>query len=153
MEAGIPAGVLNVVTAPGSVTARELLADARVRKVSFTGSTTVGQELIRLLAANVTRLSLELGGHAPVIVLDDADLPAAVVGVLRAKFRNNGQSCIAANRIYVSAGIHDDFVAAYASAVKGLVVGPTSGAAGPWRAAERSATSGPATLSASTSRR
>ena len=129
LEAGIPPGVLNVVTAPGSVTARELFADARVRKVSFTGSTTVGQELIRLSAANVTRLSLELGGHAPVIVLDDADLPAAVAGVLRAKFRNNGQSCIAANRIYVSAGIHDDFVAAYASAVKGLVVGPTSGAA------------------------
>jgi succinate-semialdehyde dehydrogenase / glutarate-semialdehyde dehydrogenase len=129
LESGIPAGVLNVVPGPGSTVARELLADSRVRKVSFTGSTEVGQELIRLSAKNVTRLSLELGGHAPVIVLDDADLSAAVAGVLRAKFRNNGQSCIAANRIYVSAGIHDDFVSAYAGAVKALVLGPTSAAA------------------------
>jgi succinate-semialdehyde dehydrogenase / glutarate-semialdehyde dehydrogenase len=126
LESGIPAGVLNVVPGPGRAVARELLADPRVRKVSFTGSTEAGQELIRLSATNVTRLSLELGGHAPVIVLDDADLPAAVAGVLRAKFRNNGQSCIAANRIYVSAGIHDDFVSAYADAVKALVLGPTS---------------------------
>jgi succinate-semialdehyde dehydrogenase / glutarate-semialdehyde dehydrogenase len=127
LESGIPAGVLNVVPGPGSAVARELLNDSRVRKVSFTGSTEVGQELIRLSAKNVTRLSLELGGHAPVVVLDDADLAAAVAGVLRAKFRNNGQSCIAANRIYVSAAIHDDFVSAYADAVKALVLGPTNG--------------------------
>jgi succinate-semialdehyde dehydrogenase / glutarate-semialdehyde dehydrogenase len=125
LAAGIPAGVLNIVPGPGPVVAGELFADARVRKVSFTGSTEVGQELIRLSAGNVTRLSLELGGHAPVIVLDDADLPAAVAGVLRAKFRNNGQSCIAANRIYVSDAIHDAFVATYAEAVRALVVGPT----------------------------
>jgi len=126
LESGIPAGVLNVVPGPGSAVARELLADSRVRKVSFTGSTEVGQELIRLSAKNVTRLSLELGGHAPVVVLDDADLPAAVAGVLRAKFRNNGQSCIAANRVYVCTGIHDEFVSAYADAVQALVLGPAN---------------------------
>jgi succinate-semialdehyde dehydrogenase/glutarate-semialdehyde dehydrogenase len=126
LEAGIPPGVLNVITGPGPTVASELFADSRVRKVSFTGSTEVGQQLIRLSAENVTRLSLELGGHAPVIVLDDADLPVAVAGVLRAKFRNNGQSCIAANRIYVSAGIHDEFVSAYADAVRALILGPTS---------------------------
>jgi succinate-semialdehyde dehydrogenase / glutarate-semialdehyde dehydrogenase len=128
LEAGIPPGVLNVVPSRGPTVARELFADSRVRKVSFTGSTEVGQQLIRMSADNVTRLSLELGGHAPVIVLDDSDLSAAVAGVLRAKFRNNGQSCIAANRLYVSAGIHDDFVSAYAEAVKALVLGPTSAA-------------------------
>lgn len=126
LEAGIPPGVLNVVPSRGPTVARELFTDSRVRKVSFTGSTEVGQQLIRLSADNVTRLSLELGGHAPVIVLDDSDLSAAVAGVLRAKFRNNGQSCIAANRLYVSAGIHDEFVSAYAEAVKALVLGPTS---------------------------
>jgi succinate-semialdehyde dehydrogenase/glutarate-semialdehyde dehydrogenase len=126
LEAGVPPGVLNVVTGPGPVVADALFADPRVRKVSFTGSTEVGQELIRLSATNVTRLSLELGGHAPVIVLDDADLPAAVAGVLRAKFRNNGQSCIAANRIYVSAKIHDEFIAAYARATVALELGPSA---------------------------
>ena len=124
--AGVPAGVLNVITGPGSVVAKTLFADPRVRKVSFTGSTEVGQKLIELSAANVTRLSLELGGHAPTIVYDDADLSIAVSGVLRAKFRNNGQSCIAANRIYVQDGIHDDFVASYTAAVAGLRMGATS---------------------------
>jgi succinate-semialdehyde dehydrogenase/glutarate-semialdehyde dehydrogenase len=125
LEAGIPNGVLNVVTGRGPVVAGALFSDARVRKVSFTGSTEVGQELIRLSAENVTRLSLELGGHAPVIVLDDADLDVAVAGVLRAKFRNNGQSCIAANRIYVSEQIHDEFVTAFAKELSSLVLGPT----------------------------
>ena len=118
--------MLNVITGPGSTVARELFADARVRKVSFTGSTEVGQQLIAASAQNVTRLSLELGGHAPVIVLADADLSAAVAGTLRAKFRNNGQSCIAANRIYVEAEIYEDFLAAYSDAVNGLTLGPTS---------------------------
>jgi succinate-semialdehyde dehydrogenase/glutarate-semialdehyde dehydrogenase len=126
LEAGIPPGVLNVITGPGSTVAKELFADARVRKVSFTGSTEVGQQLIAASAQNVTRLSLELGGHAPVIVLADADLSAAVAGTLRAKFRNNGQSCIAANRIYVEAEIYEDFLAAYSDAVNGLTLGPTS---------------------------
>ena len=126
IQAGVPAGVLNVITGPGSTVAKELFADPRVRKVSFTGSTEVGQQLIALSARNVTRLSLELGGHAPVIVLADADLPAAIAGTLRAKFRNNGQSCIAANRIYVEADIYEDFLAAYGDAVNGLELGPTS---------------------------
>jgi len=126
VEAGVPPGVLNVITGPGSTVATTLFADRRVRKVSFTGSTEVGQHLIALSAANVTRLSLELGGHAPTIVFDDTDLSVAVGGVLRAKFRNNGQSCIAANRIYVQAGIYDDFLAAYTAAVAGLRIGSTS---------------------------
>jgi succinate-semialdehyde dehydrogenase/glutarate-semialdehyde dehydrogenase len=127
LDAGIPPGVLNVITGPGALVAKTLFADSRVRKVSFTGSTEVGQQLIALSAHNVTRLSLELGGHAPVIVLEDAEMAAAVAGVLRAKFRNNGQSCIAANRIYVAAAIYDQFLAAYAEAVQALELGPTSG--------------------------
>jgi succinate-semialdehyde dehydrogenase/glutarate-semialdehyde dehydrogenase len=126
-EAGLPEGVVNVITGSGASVARTVFADARVRKVSFTGSTEVGQELIRLSAGNVTRLSLELGGHAPTIVFDDADPDVAVAGVLRAKFRNNGQSCIAANRIYVQRAVYDDFVAAYAKAAAGLRLGATMG--------------------------
>jgi succinate-semialdehyde dehydrogenase/glutarate-semialdehyde dehydrogenase len=126
LEAGIPPGVLNIITGPGTTVAKELFADARVRKVSFTGSTEVGQQLIVLSARNVTRLSLELGGHAPVIVLDDAELSVAVAGTLRAKFRNNGQSCIAANRIYVAAGLYEQFLVSYGDAVSALELGPTS---------------------------
>jgi succinate-semialdehyde dehydrogenase / glutarate-semialdehyde dehydrogenase len=114
------------VTAPGPRVAHELFADARVRKVSFTGSTAVGQELIALSAQNVTRLSLELGGHAPAIILDDAEIPVAVAGALRAKFRNNDQSCIAANRIYVAAGIYEEFLASYGEAIRGLELGPAN---------------------------
>jgi succinate-semialdehyde dehydrogenase/glutarate-semialdehyde dehydrogenase len=120
MEAGVPDGVVNVVLAPGRLFAETVFADPRVRKVSFTGSTEVGRQLIAQSAENVTRLSLELGGHAPVIVFDDADMDAAVAGVLRAKFRNNGQSCIAANRIFVQRGIYDVFVPAFAAAVEKL---------------------------------
>ncbi|GAA0985667.1 NAD-dependent succinate-semialdehyde dehydrogenase [Acrocarpospora macrocephala] len=123
VEAGVPAGVLNVVTGSGPVVAGPIFADPRVRKVSFTGSTEVGQELIRLSAGNVTRLSLELGGHAPLLVLDDADLDVAVAGTLRAKFRNTGQSCIAANRIYVVASRYEEFCAAYVEAVRTQRVG------------------------------
>ena len=119
----MPAGVLNLVTGPGAVIGAALLADPRVRKVSFTGSTEVGQDLIRQSAANLTRLSLELGGHAPVVVLSDADLDVAVQQSLRAKFRNNGQSCIAANRFYVAREIHDEFADAFARAVEQLRVG------------------------------
>ena len=123
VEAGFPSGVVNLVTGPGSVVGPALLADPRVRKVSFTGSTEVGQDLIRRSATNLTRLSLELGGHAPVIVLDDADIEVAVQQSLRAKFRNNGQSCIAANRFYVARSVHDEFAEAFASAVEKLRVG------------------------------
>ena len=81
---------------------------ARVRKISFTGSTEVGKELIRLSAEQVKRLSLELGGHAPYVIFDDADLEAAVDGLIASKFRNAGQTCVCANRIYVQRGIYDD---------------------------------------------
>jgi len=125
LEAGVPAGVVNVVTGSGPLVADVLFRDARVRKVSFTGSTEVGQELIKLSAQNVTRLSLELGGHAPTLVFADADIDQAVAGVLRAKYRNAGQSCIAANRIYVHADVHDEFLARYAQGSARLVLGAT----------------------------
>jgi succinate-semialdehyde dehydrogenase/glutarate-semialdehyde dehydrogenase len=123
VDAGVPAGVLNIVTGPAADFADAVFADARVRKVSFTGSTAVGQELVRRSAHQLTRLSLELGGHAPVIVLDDADLDVAVTQAMRAKFRNTGQSCIAANRFYVARPLYDDFCDAFSTAARDLRVG------------------------------
>jgi succinate-semialdehyde dehydrogenase / glutarate-semialdehyde dehydrogenase len=123
VEAGVPAGVVNVVTTGGSTFGEVVLADARVRKVSFTGSTEVGQWLVSRSAANMTRLSLELGGQAPLIVLADADLDVAVAGALRAKFRNSGQSCIAANRMYVAAEIYAEFCTRFAAAASALSLG------------------------------
>ena len=123
VEAGVPAGVVNVVTTGGPLFGETVLADARVRKVSFTGSTEVGQWLVERSAANMTRLSLELGGQAPLIVLDDADLEVAVAGAIRAKFRNTGQSCIAANRMYVNTAVYDEFCARFAAAAAQLSVG------------------------------
>ena len=121
-EAGVPAGVANVVTADGPLFGETVLADPRVRKVSFTGSTQVGQWLVAHSGANLTRLSLELGGQGPLIVLDDADLDVAVTGAIRAKFRNTGQSCIAANRLYVAAAVYDEFCARFASAAAELTL-------------------------------
>ena len=129
VEGGVPAGVVNVVTADGPLFGETVLADPRVRKVSFTGSTEVGQWLVAHSAPNLTRLSLELGGQAPLIVLDDADLDVAVAGAVRAKFRNTGQSCIAANRMYVAAAVYDEFCARFAAAAAELTLGP--GAADP----------------------
>ncbi len=123
VEAGIPPGVLNVLPGDGADIAAALLADARVRVLSFTGSTEVGKRLMVLAAQHVTRLSLELGGHAPVLVFDDADLDLAVAGTMASKYRNAGQTCICANRVYVQAGIHDRFVAALAVASEALPVG------------------------------
>lgn len=123
-EAGMPPGVLNCVTgldAPG-IGAR-LIADSRVRKVTFTGSTAVGKVLYRQSAETVKKLSLELGGNAPFIVFDDADLEAALDGAMLCKFRNAGQTCVCANRIYVQSGIHDEFVARFAKRVSALEVG------------------------------
>src|SRR5437763_1111988 len=105
-----------------------LMSDARVRKLSFTGSTEVGKELIRKSADQVMRLSLELGGHAPAIVFDDADLDDAVTQVMASKFRNAGQTCVCANRIYVQRGIHDAFRAAMAERIAALRVGPGTAA-------------------------
>lgn len=123
VEAGIPAGVINVLPGKARAIAATLLADPRVRALSFTGSTEVGKELMVMAAQHVTKLGLELGGHAPALVFDDADLDAAVAGAMASKFRNAGQTCICANRVYVQSGIHDRFVAALAAATAGLSVG------------------------------
>lgn len=109
-RASVPAGVFNVVTGSAAEIAAEMTANPLVKKVSFTGSTEVGSALMRESAANVQKLSLELGGNAPFIVFDDASLDAAVEGALAAKFRNTGQTCVCVNRFYVQAGIHDAFV-------------------------------------------
>ena len=101
----------------------EMLNNPICRKITFTGSTEVGQKLIAGAAKQVKKLSLELGGHAPVLVFDDVDVNRAVEGVLAAKFRNSGQSCIAANRVYVQAGIYDKFVEAFVAKAKALKIG------------------------------
>ncbi len=122
-EAGIPAGVINCVTgtdAPGI--GRVLTGDTRVRKVTFTGSTQVGKILYRQSAESVKKISLELGGNAPFIVFDDADLDAAVDGAMLCKFRNAGQTCVCANRILVQSGIHDQFVEAFTGRVMAMKV-------------------------------
>jgi succinate-semialdehyde dehydrogenase/glutarate-semialdehyde dehydrogenase len=116
--------VVNIVTCQDPLPfSAEIFADDRVRKVSFTGSTEVGKILIRESAATVKRLSLELGGNAPFIVFDDADLDAAVKGAIASKFRNAGQTCVCANRILVQRGIYERFVDAFTAQVVGLQVG------------------------------
>jgi succinate-semialdehyde dehydrogenase/glutarate-semialdehyde dehydrogenase len=124
-DAGAPPGVVNLVTSRSSgMVAETIFSDRRVRKVSFTGSTEVGKELIRLSAGQVKRLSLELGGHAPYLIFDDADLDAAVDGLIASKFRNAGQTCVCANRTYVQTGVYDEFVERVAEKVTRMVVGP-----------------------------
>ena len=110
-RAGIPAGVINIVTGMPTDIGNEMMANETVRKISFTGSTRVGSLLMRGAANSVKRLSLELGGNAPFIVFDDADLDLAVEGALVSKFRNGGETCVCANRILVQAGIYDTFAA------------------------------------------
>ncbi|MFP5511207.1 MAG: NAD-dependent succinate-semialdehyde dehydrogenase [Alphaproteobacteria bacterium] len=123
-RAGIPAGVLNIVTTTdASETGKEFCENPTVRKLSFTGSTNVGRILLRQAADQVMKCSMELGGNAPFIVFDDADLDAAVEGAIMCKFRNNGQTCVCANRIYVQAGIYDAFAAKLKDAVAKLKVG------------------------------
>lgn len=124
-DAGVPAGVFNVITTMDApAVGQALCADPRVRKLSFTGSTNVGKILYRQSADTVKKLTLELGGNAPLIVFDDADLDKAVAGAMASKYRNAGQTCVCANRILVQAGIYDRFAEALTSAVKKLVVGP-----------------------------
>jgi succinate-semialdehyde dehydrogenase/glutarate-semialdehyde dehydrogenase len=123
IQAGIPAGVMNIVTGDPKAIGEELLSNPHVRKLSFTGSTPVGKRLMVQAAENVTRLSLELGGHAPFIVFDDADVDAAVAGALANKYRNMGQTCICANRFYVQSGIYDTFAAKLQAAVEKMKVG------------------------------
>ncbi len=123
-EAGLPAGAFNLITASNPEPfAETIFADERVRKVSFTGSTEVGKLLIQQSAATVKRLSLELGGNAPFIVFDDADLDAAVQGAIASKFRNAGQTCVCANRIFVQRGIYERFADAFTAKVRALRVG------------------------------
>ena len=128
-EAGVPAGVLNLIT-----TSRERavpavadwLHDARVRKITFTGSTAVGKYLARESADTLKKLSLELGGNAPFIVFDDADLEAAVAGLMVSKFRNGGQTCVCPNRVYVQSGVFERFAALLGERVGALKIGPAS---------------------------
>ena len=124
VEAGFPAGVLNVVTGLDAPAITEAFFDnLTVRHVSFTGSTEVGRILLAKSAANVVRVSLELGGHAPFIVFDDADLDKAVAGAMASKFRNAGQTCVCANRFLVQRRVHQEFVARFTAAVAALRVG------------------------------
>lgn len=123
-QAGIPKGVLQVVVGRASAIGNTLCASAKVRKLSFTGSTDIGKLLMQQCADNVKKVSLELGGNAPFIVFDDADLDKAVEGALIAKFRNNGQTCVCANRILVQEGVYDAFAAKLAEAVDKLRVAP-----------------------------
>jgi succinate-semialdehyde dehydrogenase/glutarate-semialdehyde dehydrogenase len=130
-EAGFPAGTINLVCAsrprtPGVVDV--WLADARVRKITFTGSTPVGKHLARASADTLKRLSLELGGNAPFIVFEDANLDAAVDGLMMAKFRNGGQTCVCPNRVLVHTQVHDSFVDLLTARVAALRVGPASDA-------------------------
>ena len=123
-EAGVPPELMRVVTTKNSGAFSEaVLADPRVRKVSFTGSTGVGSDLMALAAKNIVKSSMELGGNAPLIVFDDADLERAVEGAMGAKLRNGGQSCVAANRMYVQEGIADDFVAAFSERMAEVKLG------------------------------
>ena len=123
-RAGIPKGVLNILTGDSKAIGNELCANPKVRKLSFTGSTETGRMLMKQCADTIKKLSLELGGNAPFIVFDDADLDAAVDGALASKYRNAGQTCVCANRLYVQDGVYDAFAAKLAEKVKGFKVGP-----------------------------
>ncbi|WP_312847283.1 NAD-dependent succinate-semialdehyde dehydrogenase [Aliiroseovarius sp. M344] len=122
-DVGFPAGVVNIVTGSARQVGGAIMDSPDVRKVTFTGSTEVGKTLIRQSADTVKKVSMELGGNAPFIVFDDADVDAAIEGAMIAKFRNMGQTCVCTNRFYVQAGIHDAFVAKLKEAVAALVVG------------------------------
>lgn len=128
-QAGIPPGVLNMVVSSRERTPEVVdvwLDDPRVRKISFTGSTTVGKHLARRSADTLKKLSLELGGNAPFIVFEDADLEAAVQGLMVSKFRNGGQTCVCPNRVFVHAAVHDDFVRLLVGRVEALRIGPAT---------------------------
>ena len=123
-RAGLPKGILSVITSKrASDIGKEFCENPTVRKLTFTGSTEVGRILLKQAADQVMKCSMELGGNAPFIVFDDADLDAAVVGAMASKFRNNGQTCVCANRIYVQAGVYDAFAAKLSAAVAKLNVG------------------------------
>jgi succinate-semialdehyde dehydrogenase / glutarate-semialdehyde dehydrogenase len=122
-RAGVPAGVFSVLTGSSREIGAEMTSNPDVRKVTFTGSTEVGRALMKQSADTVKKLSLELGGNAPFIVFNDADVDAAVAGAIASKYRNAGQTCVCVNRLYVQAGVYDEFAAKLAEAVKALKVG------------------------------
>src|SRR5581483_2568325 len=122
-RAGVPKGVINIVTGPAKEIGAELTSNPTVRKLSFTGSTEVGRVLMAQSAQTIKKISLELGGNAPFLVFDDADLDAAVEGAMASKYRNAGQTCVCANRILVQDGVYDAFAAKLAEKVKALKVG------------------------------
>ena len=122
-QAGLPPGVFNVVTGAARAIGGVLTGDPRVRKLSFTGSTAIGKQLMAQCAGTLKKVSLELGGNAPFIVFDDADLDAAVAGAIASKYRNTGQTCVCANRLLVQAGVYDAFATRLAAAVGKLAVG------------------------------
>ena len=122
-RAGIPPGVVNVITGPSGEMGAELTGNPIVRKLSFTGSTEIGKLLMEQCAGTIKKVSLELGGNAPFIVFDDADLDAAVEGAIASKYRNAGQTCVCANRLLVQSGIHEAFTERFAKAVAELKVG------------------------------
>jgi succinate-semialdehyde dehydrogenase/glutarate-semialdehyde dehydrogenase len=121
--AGIPKGVVNVVTGSAGQIGGELTRNPTVHKITFTGSTEIGRQLLRESAETIKKCSMELGGNAPFLVFDDADLDAAIDGAMISKFRNNGQTCVCTNRFYVQDGVYDAFVEKLAARVKGLKVG------------------------------
>ena len=125
-QAGIPAGVLQIVIGRSREIGATLCESPQVRKLSFTGSTEIGKLLMSQCAGNIKKVSLELGGNAPFIVFDDADLDKAVEGALIAKYRNNGQTCVCANRFLVQDGVYDAFAEKFAAAVDGMTVAPGS---------------------------
>lgn len=124
VEAGLPKGVFNLVTCEAKLFSETVFADSRVRKVSFTGSTPVGRLLMKLASENLARLSLELGGHAPFVIFDDADLEAAADGLVASKFRNAGQTCICPNRLYIHASVYEDAMGKLERKIRALKVGP-----------------------------
>lgn len=122
-DVGLPKGVLNIITGSAAAIADEFCENPKVRKITFTGSTEVGKSLASKALLHMKRVSMELGGNAPVIVFDDADLDRAVAGAVISKYRNSGQTCVCANRIYVQAGVYDAFAKKFAEAVSKLKVG------------------------------
>ena len=122
-RAGMPAGVCNVMTGPSGPMGEELTGNPLVRKLSFTGSTEVGSKLLAMCAPTVKKTSMELGGNAPFIVFDDADLDQAVLGAMASKYRNTGQTCVCANRLLVQDGVYEAFAAKLKAAVEAMKVG------------------------------
>ena len=122
-RAGVPKGIINVITGASREIGGEMTSNPIVRKLTFTGSTEVGKILIKQCADTVKKVSMELGGNAPFIVFDDADLDAAVIGAMASKYRNTGQTCVCANRIYVQDGVYDEFLSRFSQAISAMKVG------------------------------